>query len=39
MPEWAKPTIQKLIDSGKIADKDNLDLSYDMVRVLVIMDR
>lgn len=39
MPEWAKPTIQKLIDGGKIADKDNLDLSYDMVRVLVIMER
>ena len=38
-PEWAKPTIQKLIDDGKIADKDNLDLSYDMVRVLVILER
>ena len=39
LPDWAKPTIQKLVDEKKIADGNNLDLSEDMVRVLVIMNR
>lgn len=39
LPQWAKPTIQKLVDSGKIADGNKLDMSDDMVRVLVIMNR
>lgn len=39
LPEWAKPAIQKLVDEKKIADGNNLDLSEDMVRVLVIMSR
>nr|DAU66715.1 MAG TPA: hypothetical protein [Caudoviricetes sp.] len=39
LPEWAKDTIQNLINRGKIADRNNLDLSLDMVRILVIMNR
>lgn len=39
LPDWARPTIQKLVDEKKIADGNNLDLSEDMVRVLVIMSR
>ena len=39
LPQWAKPTIQKLVDSGKIADGNKLDMSEDMLRVLVIMNR
>ena len=39
LPQWAKPTIQKLVDSGKIADGNKLDMSEDMVRVLVIINR
>ena len=38
-PEWAKATIKKLISTGKIADGNNLDMSEDMLRVLVIMNR
>ncbi len=39
VPDWAKETISKLIDKGAIADKDNLNLSEDMLRVMVIMSR
>ena len=39
LPAWAKPTIQKLVNENKIADANNIDLSEDMVRVLVIMNR
>jgi len=39
LPAWAKPTIQKLVNEKKIADPNNIDLSEDMVRVLVIMNR
>lgn len=39
LPTWAKPTIQKLVDSGKIADGNKLDMSEDMLRVLVILNR
>ncbi len=49
LPKWARPTVQKLIDRGFLKgtggkpDKDGyptgLDLSADMVRLLVINDR
>lgn len=40
MPEWAKPTIKKLIDKGLLnGTGDNLDLSLDMIRMFVINDR
>ena len=39
LPQWAKPTIQKLVNEGKIADGNKLDMSEDMVRVLVIINR
>ncbi len=41
MPEWAKPTVQKLMDKGMISGvADNcLDLSNDLLRLLVINDR
>lgn len=39
MPEWARDTIDKIIKNNAIADKENMDLSEDMLRVMVIMDR
>lgn len=39
LPEWAKAAIQKLVNEGKIADGNKLDMSEDMLRVLVIMNR
>lgn len=39
LPQWAKPTIQKLVNEGKIADGNKLDMSEDMLRVLVILNR
>ena len=39
-PDWARETVQKLIDKGYLGgDGQSLDLSRDMVRVLVIQDR
>lgn len=39
-PGWARETIQKLIDKGYLGGNgQGLDLSHDMVRVLVINDR
>lgn len=39
-PEWARKTIQKLVDKGLLSgDGKGLDLSYDMVRMFVINDR
>ena len=39
-PEWARKTIQKLIDKKMLSgDGKSLDLSHDMVRLLVINDR
>lgn len=39
-PDWAQKTIQKLMDKGFLAgDGKELDLSHDMVRLLVIQDR
>ena len=42
LPEWARPTIQKMIDKGLLGGtggKDSLNLSMDMVRVFVVNDR
>lgn len=39
-PDWAQKTIKKLIDKGYLSgDGKSLDLSHDMVRLLVINDR
>ena len=39
-PDWARETVQKLIDKGYLGgDGQSLDLSHDMVRLLVIQDR
>ena len=39
-PEWAKATVQKLVDKGLLSgDGSDLDLSHDMVRLLVVLDR
>ena len=39
-PDWARKTVQKLIDKGYLGGNgQSLDLSHDMVRVLVIQDR
>ena len=37
VPSWAREKVQKLIDEGKFADVNKLDLSYDMVRLIVIL--
>lgn len=41
MPGWAKPTIRQLLDKGLLLGREDgaLDLSGDMVRMLVILDR
>lgn len=40
MPSWSKPTIQSLIDNNILIGNDKgLDLSLDMIRLLVIQDR
>lgn len=39
LPKWAKEPIEKLVKEGKIADGNRLDMSEDMLRVLVIMNR
>lgn len=41
MPEWAKPTIQKLMDKGVLVgdDKGKLGLTIDMLRIFVANDR
>ena len=39
-PDWARKTVQKLIDKKYLdGDGQSLDLSHDMVRLLVIQDR
>ena len=39
-PEWARKTIQKLVDKGYLnGNGEGLNLSEDMVRVFVILDR
>lgn len=40
IPEWGKATVQRLIDTGLLKGNENgLDLSEDMLRILVILDR
>ena len=40
LPEYAKPTIQKLVGKKLLSgDGKNLDLSADMIRVFVVLDR
>lgn len=40
MPDWAKPTIKKLVDKGVLVGDDNgLNLNKIMMRILVILDR
>lgn len=41
LPDWAKETVQKLVDRGALQGdgEGNLNLSEDMVRLLVILDR
>ena len=40
MPEWARPTIQKLVDKGYLQGNENgLDLTDELLRMLVINDR
>ena len=40
MPEWARPTIKKLVDKGYLqGDDKGLNLTDDLLRILVINDR
>ena len=41
VPDWAKPTVEKLVDKGWLTGdgNGNLNLTNDMVRMLVILDR
>lgn len=40
VPDWAKPTVEKLVSAGVIkGDGEALNLSYDLCRSLVILDR
>lgn len=40
LPDWSRPTIQKLVDKGILVGRgDTLDLTDDMIRILVILDR
>ena len=40
IPEYAQPTIQKLVDKRLLSgDGESLDLSADMIRVFVVLDR
>jgi hypothetical protein len=40
IPDWAKPTIQKMIDKNLLnGNGESLDLSLDMIRIFVINDR
>ena len=41
VPEWGKPTIEKLIKAGALQGDENADLnlSHDMLRIFVIDDR
>ena len=39
MPAWARPSVQKLMDKGYLKGSGGLDLSYDMLRIITILDR
>ena len=38
IPEWGKRAIQALVSIGAFADPENLDLSYDMLRIFVVLE-
>ncbi len=40
LPDWAKPTIQKMLNKGLLnGNGESLDLSLDMLRIFVVNDR
>lgn len=40
VPDWARPTVAKLLDKGVLlGDGQGLNLGYDLLRTLVILDR
>ena len=39
VPGWGKATIKELLDKGGFADANKLDLTEDMIRTFVILDR
>ena len=41
VPEWARPTVQKLLDKGYLKgnEKGELELTYSMLKMIVINDR
>ncbi|CDC28106.1 unknown [Firmicutes bacterium CAG:466] len=39
VPDYGQELVQELIDEKSIADKNNINLTEDMVRVMVIMER
>ena len=40
VPDWARPAVEKLVTGGIIqGDGNALNLSYDLCRILVILDR
>lgn len=39
VPDWADSTVNKLVNKGYLADPNALDMSYNMLRILVILDR
>ena len=40
MPDWAKPTVKKLVDKNVLkGDGEGLNLTEDLMRMLVINDR
>lgn len=40
VPQWAKPTAQRLVEAGALeGDGQSLNLSYDLLRTLVILER
>lgn len=39
LPEWGRPTVEKLVAAGAFADPNLLNLSEDMLRIFVVLDR
>lgn len=40
VPQWGRPTIEKLVGMGLLqGGEEGLGLTYDLLRVLVILDR
>lgn len=39
LPEWGRPTVEKLVAAGAFADPNLLNLSEDMMRIFVVLDR